>query len=94
MLVFALPAVAATSDELKGAVAGELKKMNLEPRAESVDVISDHGSGIGGYYTAWVELDGCDGSLVFDLSQSAAVRDVYTAGDCRVPGVPHVPGVG
>lgn len=38
-------------------------------------------------YFAWLRLDGCRGHLVMDLTTYCLVSQVYTRGDCRVPGV-------
>ena len=38
-------------------------------------------------YDAWVRLAGCSGALVFTLDRHCRERQVYTRGDCRVPGV-------
>ena len=37
--------------------------------------------------TAWVSLDSCDGSVVIELNNSCKVRQAYTRGQCRVPGL-------
>ena len=35
----------------------------------------------------WVRLKGCAGALVLDLTRHCSITQVYTRGDCRVPGV-------
>ena len=36
---------------------------------------------------AWIRLHSCEGALVIDLARACRVRQVYTRGDCRLPGV-------
>ena len=36
-------------------------------------------------------LKSCSGMLVVSLSKMCHLRDVYTTGDCRLPGVPAYP---
>lgn len=36
-------------------------------------------------WRAWVDLRGCDGWLVIELSGQCRVRQVYTRGDCALP---------
>ena len=38
-------------------------------------------------YTGWVAFTDCRGNLVIDLTQTNAVRSIYTTGACTVPGV-------
>lgn len=38
-------------------------------------------------YDVWVRLAGCSGALVFTLDRSCREQQVYTRGDCRVPGI-------
>ena len=40
-------------------------------------------------YDAWVTFHSCKGYLVIDLTRHFRVRQVYTRGGCRVPGVRH-----
>lgn len=35
----------------------------------------------------WVRLRSCQGALVIDLTRSCRVRQVYTRGACRLPGI-------
>ncbi len=35
----------------------------------------------------WVRLRSCRGALVIDLTRACRVRQVYTRGDCRLPGI-------
>jgi hypothetical protein len=37
--------------------------------------------------TAWVSLVSCEGSLVIDLNNSCRVKQAYTRGQCRLPGL-------
>ena len=36
----------------------------------------------------WVDLRDCDGRLVVDMAPGCRVKQVYTNGQCAVPGVP------
>ncbi len=40
-------------------------------------------------YDAWVRFHSCKGYLVIDVTRHCRVRQVYTRGGCRVPGVRH-----
>ena len=40
-------------------------------------------------YNAWVNLKSCAGSLNVMLHPGCWVEQVYTRGECRLPGVPH-----
>ena len=35
----------------------------------------------------WVRLKGCSGALVLDLRPSCSITQLYTRGDCEVPGI-------
>ncbi len=35
----------------------------------------------------WVRLQSCQGALVIDLTRACRVRQVYTRGACRLPGI-------
>ena len=37
--------------------------------------------------TTWVSLKACKGSLVIDMNTQCRVRQAYTRGECRVPGL-------
>lgn len=36
---------------------------------------------------SWVRLHSCSGHLVIFMNRAAFVRDVYTRGDCSIPGL-------
>ena len=41
-------------------------------------------------FNAWLNLQSCDrGNMVIELTTSCAIRQVYTRGGCRVPGIRH-----
>lgn len=39
-------------------------------------------------YDIWTHLKSCNGSLVVDITDSCYLRQVYTRGECQLPGVP------
>ena len=36
---------------------------------------------------AWVDLEACSGSVVIEMNRRCRVKDAYTHGECRVPGL-------
>jgi len=84
------PAVAAPCEKT---VAAQLERLQIDP--DNVRDIayqrrirtSRNGAHIVGY-EAWVGLANCRGSLVIGMSRRCRVKQVYSRGDCRVPGVP------
>ena len=74
-------------------VAAELERLQVAPeRIEGIVYqrrirTSRNGAHVVGY-EAWVDLAGCQGSLVIDMSRRCRVKQAYTRGDCRVTGVP------
>lgn len=79
------PAVAASADPAKDAVAAEMARRGLAERVVGIEIVSDSSTGTPRYRTAWVRLSGCSGHIVVSLSQASAVRDVYATGDCTLP---------
>ncbi|MGH6947714.1 MAG: hypothetical protein ACREDZ_10335 [Kiloniellales bacterium] len=39
-------------------------------------------------YDIWTRFKSCKGALVVDITDSCYLRQVYTRGECRLPGVP------
>lgn len=39
-------------------------------------------------YDVWTRFKSCQGALVVDITDSCYLRQVYTRGDCQLPGVP------
>lgn len=39
-------------------------------------------------YDVWTRFKSCKGALVVDITDSCYLRQVYTRGECRLPGVP------
>ena len=93
MLGFAGPARAfGDHDTCDGTVESVLTRLGLgddvvqsiyvSPRRRS----SRRGDRITGL-DVWVRLKGCAGALVLDLTRHCSVKQIYTRGDCSVPGV-------
>ncbi len=61
----------------------DLDKISIFPRYENRDDQTNRVLG----FDAWVRFKGCTGALVIDLERDCRVRQVYTRGQCRVPGV-------
>jgi len=90
MLLAAQPAAALRLGEAERAIDAELDRLKVDrARVTSVFLAPDaypQDAEIPSY-TGFVSFADCRGNLVIDLSQTAAVRTLYTTGDCRVPGV-------
>lgn len=90
VLVAARPAAASRLDEAEAAVQAELDRLGVDrSRIKSIFLAADDHPRAGPVpsYTGWIAFVDCRGNLVIDLSQTAAVRTIYTTGDCKVPGV-------
>lgn len=90
VLAAAGPASASKRDEAEAAVQAQLARLKVDPaRIKSIYLAPV------GYsqdapvqsYTGWISFTDCRGNLVIDLSQTNAVRTIYTTGACKVPGV-------
>jgi len=89
-LAAAAPASASKRDEAEAAVQAELTRLNVDrTRIKSIYIapvgfaqdMPVHS------YIGWISFTDCRGNLVVDLTQTNAVRTLYTTGDCKVPGV-------
>lgn len=91
VLVAARPAAAASKrDEAAVAVQATLDRLGIDrSRVKSVYLapIGYSQDAPVQSYTGWVAFTDCRGNLVVDLTQTNAVRALYTTGACRVPGV-------
>lgn len=86
----AAPALASKRDEAEAAVEAQITRLGIDrARIKSVylgPVGHSQDSPVQSY-TGWISFTDCRGNLVIDLSQTNAVRSIYTTGDCTVPGV-------
>ena len=63
--------------------ANDVRRLQFSPKYE-VDAESNrHSFGTD----VWVRLQSCQGALVIDLTRACRVRQVYTRGACRLPGI-------
>lgn len=73
-------------------IAAALQSLAVDQgRVRSIYVSPRLKSGIGATRVVsldvWVRLTDCKGALVLDLSRHCTLRQAYTRGECRVPGV-------
>lgn len=90
VLVAARPAAASKLDEAEAAVQATLDRLGVDrSRVKSVYLapIGFAQDAPVQSYTGWIAFTDCRGNLVVDLTQTNAVRTLYTTGECRVPGV-------
>lgn len=89
--IAAVPANAGRIDEARAAVEATLDRLGVDrSRVKSVYLAPNLDNGSSRpppSYTGWVSLKDCTGNLVIELHRTAAVRTMYTTGDCVVPGV-------
>lgn len=85
------PAEARRIDEVSAKVQAVIEDLGIDrSRIREIFVTPDHGGGEAPgsqSYSAWLAFTDCDGNLAIRLSGTAAVRTIYTTGDCAVPGV-------
>ena len=91
MTITATSASAARIDEARVSVEAALDQLGVD-RTQIISVYLapnlDNGSARPpASYTGWISLNDCTGNLVIQLHRSAAVRAIYTTGDCVVSGV-------
>ena len=82
----------AHAEPCENAVAAQLEQLQIAP-AEVAGITyqrrirtSRNGAHVVGY-EAWVDLAACRGSLVVDFGRRCRIKQLYTRGECRVPGV-------
>ncbi len=87
------PTLAANTPRCQSTVAEQLAGFGIEQSevssiyyAQKVRAVGRTGRRISGV-TAWVSLHSCEGSVVIDLSNGCRVKQAYTRGQCRVPGL-------
>ena len=92
LLVTALPTTAQGQERCQAAVneilhklaidADDVRSLQFSPTYEIDDEGNRHSIGTD----VWVRLRSCQGALVIGL-RACRVRQVYTRGDCRLPGI-------
>ncbi len=70
----------------------ELRKLGLGPDdVKKMSIVTLRKSGRGTQvvqgHQVWVALVSCSGDLVIELRPHCTLKQAYTRGDCRVPGV-------
>jgi len=91
-LTLSQPSAASRLDESEAAVAAVIDRLGVDrARIKSVFLAADNHPQDGPVpsYTGWVVFTDCRGNLVVDLTSTAAVRTLYTTGECQVAGVDH-----
>ena len=93
LTLVATPAVAGNVPRCESALAERLAGYGIDGDEVSgifyvpkVAAVGRSGRRIRGV-TAWVSLDSCEGSVVIEMSNSCKLKQAYTRGRCRVPGL-------
>ena len=64
--------------------ASDIRRIQYSPQIKYIR--GDENSRTVGF-DAWVRFQSCPGALIVDLTTACRVRQVYTRGPCRFPGV-------
>ena len=64
--------------------ANDVRRLQFSPTYEHEDA---EGNRRRSGTDVWVRLQSCQGALVIDLTRACRVRQVYTRGGCRLPGI-------
>ena len=93
LLVTALPAAAQGQERCQAVVdenlrrlaidADDVRRLQFSPTYEEDSDGNRRSTGTD----VWVRLRSCRGALVIDLTRACRVRQVYTRGACRLPGI-------
>ncbi len=93
LLVTALPTTAKGHERCQAIVneilhkfaidAEDVRSLQFSPTYEQDDEGNRHSFGTA----VWVRIRSCQGALVIDLTRACRVRQVYTRGACRLPGI-------
>lgn len=83
--VAADPCEAAINQALQdsGVAASDVQSVTVKNRARGAKSPTNYGR------AAWVRLNSCSGHVVVNMTRYCMVQDVYTTGDCRLPGMPN-----
>ncbi len=87
------PAFSARHDQCDAIVADRLAELDIGLEdVRTVTYVQDSASvGRSGIISrgvkAWVELKSCKGSVVMDINDRCRIKQTYTRGGCRIPGV-------
>lgn len=84
------PAEARRIDEVRAKVQAVIDELGIDrSRIREVFVAPDRDGreAPSQSFSAWIAFSDCTGNLAMRLSATAAVRTIYTTGNCVVPGV-------
>ena len=86
------PASSGSYPQCEDAVSELLATLDIGPTSvESIAYVPELAGGRSGTslvgVVAWVDLEACSGSVVIEMNLRCRVKDVYTHGECRVPGL-------
>ncbi len=94
LVVTALPTAAQGQERCQAVVnenlrklaidANDVRRLQFSPTYEHEDA---EGNRRRSGTDVWVRLQSCQGALVIDLTLACRVRQVYTRGACRLPGI-------
>jgi hypothetical protein len=82
-------------DKCESAVADRLAELNVAPAdVAGITYVPEQGGlsrttrgGAVGGVKAWVGLESCKGSVVIHMNAQCRVKQTWTSGECRVPGL-------
>ncbi len=63
--------------------ASDVRRLQFSPTFEEDNDGNRRSTGTD----VWVRLQSCEGALVIDLGRTCRVRQIYTRGACRLPGI-------
>lgn len=63
--------------------AGDVSRMQFSPTFQEDSEGNRRSTGTD----VWIRLQSCEGAVVIDLGRTCRVRQVYTRGACRLPGI-------
>ncbi len=93
LVVTAFPTAAQGQGRCQGVVDENLRKLAIEAndvrRLQFSRTYEEDAEGNRHSFgtDVWVRLQSCQGALVIDLTRACRVRQVYTRGACRLPGI-------
>ena len=89
---FVTPAQALLYDRCEAAIAERISELGISPDDVAgvrtfPEIAASRTGAIARGVKAWVSLNRCEGSVVIVTTKACRVKQTYTRGACKVPGV-------